>query len=73
MRGDTGCVDFEHILLEDEVLSPQGFYVVFYCASHWSEVVESCASSVDLKTLEKDVPPFDEIFQQLSVFDETLG
>jgi hypothetical protein len=59
--GDAGTVDFEHILFQDKKLSPQGLNIAFDGRSNGTKVIQSCTSSIDFKTLEKNVSSLDQI------------
>jgi hypothetical protein len=41
------------------VLSPELFDVCFDCATHWAEVVETGATTIDLEALEEDKSALD--------------
>lgn len=66
--GDTGTVDFEHILFQDEKFSPQGLNIAFDGRSNGTKVIQSCTSSIDFKTLEKNVSSLDQIVQEFFIF-----
>ena len=59
MGSDTGAINLEHLLFEDEVFSPELLDVGFNGATNWTEIVETSASPIDLKTLEEYKSTFD--------------
>lgn len=73
LRGDASTVDFEHIFLEDEELSPELLDIVFDGTPDGSKVIETGNSSIDFESLEKDVSSLDEIIQEFFVFGHLLN
>jgi hypothetical protein len=63
MGSDAGGADFEHVLFEDEVLTPELFDVGLDGATDWAKVVETGTTTVDLTTLEEDKTSLDEVVE----------
>jgi len=54
------------------MFSPDLLYVVLDGTSYGPKVIETSTSSIDLKSLEVDVPPLDEVFEKFFIFKEFL-
>jgi hypothetical protein len=72
MWSDTGTVDFEHIIFKDEELPPELFDIVLDGTTDGPKVIKTGTSSVDLKSLEKNVSSLNEIIQEFFVLGHFL-
>ena len=63
VRCDASGANFEHILLEDEMLSPELLYVGFDSATDGTEIVETGTTTINLAASEVDESSFEEIIK----------
>lgn len=72
MRSDTSTVDFEHIFFKNKEFPPKLFNIVLDSTTNWPEVIKSSTTSVDIKSLEKDISSLDKIIKEFFVFGHFL-
>lgn len=61
--GNASASDLKHILLKNKVISPVLLNVGLYGTSHWSVIVKSTASTMNLEGLSINEPSLNEILQ----------
>lgn len=59
---DVGCSDFEHIFFENEMVTPESFYILFKSWTKRSKIEETSDSSVYFESWNHKEFSFEKIF-----------
>ena len=55
------------------MLSPKLLDVGFYCTADWTEIIETCTTTIDFTALEKYEATFYEIIEKFFILLHLLG